>query len=179
MAKFSLIPYDKTTAPAIHINGELNQNDQSLFLSFSIKKGLPLIDLGSSTPNKERLVKLWEKTCFEFFLKNEHGEYVEFNFSPNFEWNCFYFPKKGDPLKEWELMSRPNTEILLSLDHYFIVVELRKELFPPGFFDQKTELKAGMTSVIKDKKGALSYWALTHSDSRPNFHHFDSFTMKV
>lgn len=175
MAKFSLVPFDEQSAPQISINVELNQNDESLFLSYSIKEGLSLIDLGNSTPNKERLLKLWEKTCFEFFLKNEKDEYVEFNFSPSFEWNCFYFKQKGDALKEWELMNRPETQILLSLDHYFIVVELRKELFPKGFFDKKTELSAAITSVIKDKKGKMSYWALAHADTRPNFHDFRSF----
>lgn len=175
MAKFSLIPFDTQSAPKISIDAELNQNDESLFLSFSIKEGLSLVDLGSPTPSKERVIKLWEKTCFEFFLKNAKGEYVEFNFSPNFEWNCFYFKQKGDALKEWELMNRPSTEILLSLDHYFLVAEIKKELFPAGFFDGTHDLSVGISSVIKDKKGTLSYWALSHHDTRPNFHDFRSF----
>lgn len=179
MAKFSLIPFEKQSAPPIKIDVELNQNDESLFVSFRINEGLPLIDLGSSTPKKERIVKLWEKTCFEFFLKNEKNSYVEFNFSPNFEWNCFYFEKKGDPLKEWERMDRPTTEILLSLNDYFLVAELRKELFPKGFFDQKSKLEIALTSVIKNKKGELSYWALAHADARPNFHDFRSFVSFV
>ncbi|MGZ3788543.1 MAG: hypothetical protein ACXVLQ_08480 [Bacteriovorax sp.] len=179
MAKFFLVPFDKHTAPDIKIEVELNNHSESLFLSFRIKEGLSLIDLGSSTPRKERTMQLWEKTCFEFFLKNEEGSYVEFNFSPNFEWNCFYFQKKGDAIKEWETMNRPATEILLSIDHYFLFVEMRKELFPKGFFDTSTQLQAGITSVIKDVKGGLSYWALTHKDTRPNFHQFDSFTITL
>jgi hypothetical protein len=175
MAKFSLIPFDKTNSPKTEVKVELNQNHDSVFLSFRIKDGLSFIDLGSSTPNKERVIKLWEKTCFEFFLKNSADEYVEFNFSPCFEWNCFYFKKTGDPLAEWEKMNRPETQILLSIDHFFLMVELKKELFPPGFFNQNTELSVGITSVLKNKSGQLSYWALAHSDTRPNFHDFRSF----
>lgn len=175
MAKFSLIPFDLKQAPATEILVELNQNAESLFMSYRIQKGLSLIDMGSATPHKERLIKLWEKTCFELFVKNENDSYVEFNFSPNFQWNCFYFQKKGDPLKEWERMNRPATEILLSLDHYFLVAEIRKELFPAGFFDKTHKLSVGISSVIKDKKGVLSYWALSHHDTRPNFHDFRSF----
>ncbi len=175
MAKFSLTPYNKATAPATEVLAELNQNEESVFISYRIQKGLPLVDLGSSTPHKERVLKLWEKTCFELFIKNEKDSYVEFNFSPNFEWNCFYFAKKGDPLEEWTRMNRPATEILLSLDHYFLFAEIRKELFPVGFFDGTHELRCGISSVIKGPNGVLSYWALSHHDTRPNFHDFRSF----
>lgn len=175
MAKFSLIPYEPQSAPATEVQIELNQTAESLFVSYRIQKGLSLLDLGSPTPHKERVMKLWEKTCFELFIKNESDSYVEFNFSPNFEWNCFYFAKKGDALTEWPRMNRPSTEILLSIDHYFLVAELRKELFPPGFFDGVHELSIGLSSVIKTKTGGLSYWALSHHDSRPNFHDFRSF----
>ena len=56
--------------------------------------------------------------------------------------------------------------------------EIKKEFFPKGFFDELSELSVGITSVIKEKSGSLSYWALNHSDTRPNFHHFDSFKYK-
>lgn len=178
MAKFSLTPFENQHCPKINITAELNQNAQSIFVSFSIKDQLKSIDLGNSTPNKVRLIKLWEKTCFELFIKNENSSYIEFNFSPNFEWNCFYFTKKGDPLKEWDKMQRPSTDILLSIDHFFIVAEIKKEYFPDGFFDQLNKLEAAITCVIKDRKDNLSYWALAHCDTRPNFHHFDSFKYK-
>jgi hypothetical protein len=179
MAKFALIPYDSLSAPQTEVQIELNVTAESLYVSYRIQRGLELIDLGSPTPHKERVMKLWEKTCFEFFIKNEKDSYVEFNFSPNFEWNCFYFPKKGEPLTEWTRMNRPSTEILLSMDHYFLVAEIRKELMPPGFFDETTlgerALSVGLSTVIKDKSGIISYWALSHHDTRPNFHDFRSF----
>lgn len=178
MAKFKLIPFDSNTAPAIELSAELNLNDECLFVSFRIDQGLSLVDLGSATPNKTRLIKLWEKTCFEMFIKNQNDQYIEFNFSPNFEWNCFYFNQKGDALVEYEKMVRPKTDILLSSADFFIVCEIRKEFFPKDFFDQKSQLSVGLTSVIKDRSGINSYWALAHADTRPNFHHFDSFKYK-
>lgn len=178
MANFSLIPFAKETAPNITIETEFNSSSESIFISFRIKKGVDLIDLGHPTPNKERLIKLWEKTCFECFIRNSADQYVEFNFSPNFEWNCFYFEKKGNPLTELSSMLRPETEILLSADHFFIFVDIKKEFFPKNFFDNNGQLSVGLTSVIKEKTGRLSYWALSHADSKPNFHHFDSFKYK-
>jgi hypothetical protein len=178
MPKFNLIPYAPESAPAIAIETEINQNAESLFISYRIREGAELIDLGNGSPNKKRLIKLWEKTCFELFIKNENDQYVEFNFSPTFEWNCFYFNKKGDPLKEWDQIIMPAIDILLSREHFFMFVDIKKEFLPKGFFNPDSELSAGITSVIKDQEGTISYWALSHADTRPNFHHFDSFKYK-
>ena len=182
MAKFSLVPFTIANAPKIIITAEFNQNSDSFFISFSIKNDLQSIDLGDSTPCKERIIKLWEKTCFELFIKNQNGAYLEFNFSPNFGWNCFFFNQKGEELKEWETMQMPSTDVLLSIDHFLLVAEIKKIYFPKTFFDRSNNvannLEAGITCVIKDKLGTLSYWALAHCDTRPNFHHFDSFKYK-
>ena len=176
MPKFSLIPYPNLPSVDIPIEAELNFNDESIFVSFRIQKNLAQVDLGNSTPHKARILKLWEKTCFELFIKNKSDQYIEFNFSPNFEWNCFYFNKQGDPLREWENMPRPESDILLSAEHFFMFVNIKKEFFPKGFFEKNRKLSAGITCVIKDKLGDISYWALAHTDmTRPNFHHFDSF----
>lgn len=178
MAKFTLIPFDPRAAPKILIETELNQNVDSLFISYRIRIGLDLIDCGNGTPKKERITGLWEKTCFELFIKNEIDQYVEFNFSPSFEWNCFYFDKSGDALKELGKMQAPVSDILFSEDHLLHFSVIKKDLFPDGFFDSVHSLNVGITAVIKEKTGALSYWALSHEDSRPNFHHFNSFKYK-
>lgn len=179
MAKYSLIPFNTATAPQTNITVELNQNAESLFVSYRIREGLDLIDLGNGTPKKERVIGLWEKTCFELFIKNQLGQYIEFNFSPTFEWNCFYFNKKGDALAEYQLMQMPVTDILLSEDHFLHFSVIKKEYLPKGFFDSQNELHAGITSVIKEKNGSMSYWALSHADSKPNFHDFRSFVRFV
>lgn len=178
MAKFSLIPFDLASAPEILILAELNMNSESLYISYRIRKNASLLDLGNGTPNKNRGSKLWEKTCFELFIKNKDNQYMEFNFAPNFEWNCFYFNQAGAPLLEWEQMQTPVIDILLSSEHFFMFVDLKKKYFPSGFFNIESELSVGISSVIKDKSGSLSYWALSHADIRPNFHHFDSFKYK-
>jgi hypothetical protein len=178
MNKFNLIPFNLDNAPKINIEVELNQNQDCLFISYRIREGVELINLGCGTPKKERATGLWENTCFELFLKNKTNQYIEFNFSPCFEWNCFYFNKKGDELKEWNKMQRPETDILLSQDHFLHFSVIKKNLFPDGFFDNEDKLDVGITTVIKSKSGQMSYWALSHNDIRPNFHHFDSFKYK-
>ena len=127
MPKFSLNPFTDLIDKKFNFTVEINQNDQAFFISYLITGDLTAINWGSLSPMKKRIIKLWEKTCFELFIKNERNEYIEFNFSPAFEWNCFYFKKPGDPLLEWEKMLRPNTDILLSLDKFFLFAEIKKE----------------------------------------------------
>lgn len=178
MAKFVLLPYDTNKHPKIEITSELNLSEDAVYISYKITGSLDELDLGDGTPVHERKIKLWEKTCFELFIKNSKDQYIEFNFSPVFEWNCFFFNKKGDPLSPWIKIDHIASDILLSKDIFHIIVEIKKDQFPPHFFDVKQDMSAGITSVIKNKLGHLSYWALSHEADRPNFHHFDSFKYK-
>ena len=179
MAKYNLISYDQVYAPAITIDCELNETQESIFISYKLQGELSHIDLGEGVPHHARVMKLWEKSCFELFIKNAEGNYIEFNFSPEFEWNCFYFTKKGDTLLEYFVMDQLKLDILLSLDVFHLIAELDKKKFPKLFFMNNSELKAGITCVIKEKNKKLSYWALSHHDTRPNFHDFKSFTANL
>lgn len=173
MAKFSLTPFEAALAPTISLDCELNQTHDSIFISYKLQGALGSLDLGTDTPKHARVMKLWEKTCFELFIKNVHDSYIEFNFSPEFEWNCFYFAKRGEALNEYPKMDLVKFDILLSLEVVHVIVEIDKKKFPDAFLTG--ELSIGISSVIKDKSAHLSYWALSHKDSRPNFHDFRSF----
>ncbi len=176
MAKFALIPFNPASAPAIEIHSELNTTEESVYISYKVTGDLSSLDLGSGRSLHNRVIKLWEKSCFELFIKDASDSYVEFNFSPEFEWNAFYFAKKGDALKEYEKVNQVKTDILLSQDVFHIIVEIEKNKFPENFFTG--ELSAGITSVVKEKNGNISYWALSHEDTKPNFHDFRSFRYK-
>lgn len=176
MAKFTLIPFTPIKNNSFELLAEVNQTSHAFFVSFLINGNLSNIDLDIPVPKKERVIKLWEKSCFEIFIKNSRDEYLEFNFSPRFEWNCFYFQKKGDVLTEWAQMQRPKTDILLSLEKFFLVAEININFFPDNFMT--SNMSIGISSVLKLKEEGLTYWALSHEDTRPNFHHFDSFKYK-
>jgi hypothetical protein len=42
-----------------------------------------------------------------------------------------------------------------------------------------TPLRLAITAVIEDSQGALSYWALAHPASRPDFHHHNGFVLEL
>ncbi|MBC7712702.1 MAG: hypothetical protein H7177_05160 [Rhizobacter sp.] len=176
MAKFALTPFDLTTAPDIRIDSELNTTSDAVFISFKLTGALSRVDLGKGIPQHSRVMNLWEKTCFELFIKNSEDHYLEFNFSPDFEWNCFHFEKKKSPPVPYKKMEMVIFDILFSNEVVHVIVELKKIMFPENFF--ATSMSAGITSVIKEKTGELSYWALSHKDTKPNFHQFESFKYK-
>ncbi|NOT77866.1 MAG: hypothetical protein HOP07_02545 [Bacteriovoracaceae bacterium] len=176
MAKFSLIPFDSRTQPDIMINCELTNTNETLFISYKMTGDLASINLGDGSSLHGRVIGLWNKTCFELFLKNKKDQYFEFNFSPTFEWNAFYFEKKGDPLTEYAAQDKIVINVLHSLENFTLIAEIDKRHMPKDFFT--SEISVGITSVIKDKKDSMSYWALSHADQKPNFHHFESFKCK-
>lgn len=181
MAKFSLVPFDKNSSPAQTIEVNLNQTESSIFISYKLTGDLSTLDLGDGTPKHKRRMKLWEKTCFELFLKHQsHDDYLEFNFSSVFEWNAFYFTKKGSPLCEYAELNNVKIDILRSSDVFQLIAEIDSAFLPKHFQREfsKGELTAGITNVLKEKNERLSYWALAHKDQKPNFHHFDSFICK-
>jgi len=176
MAKFTLLPFELKSAPTLKINTEFNHTDDSIFISYKCTGNLGAIDFGNNQANHQRIIGLWKQTCFELFIKNEKQQYIEFNFSPTFEWNAFYFEKKGMPLKEFDQIENMSIDILHSLEIFQLVAQVKKNQLPLGFL--KGAVHAGISAVIKNKNEKLSYWAIEHHDTKPNFHHFDSFKCK-
>lgn len=116
---------------------------------------------------------LWQQTCFEFFLQKE-GDlgYWEFNFSPASAWNIYRFesyrhpqpPKKSDDFLVQNIQ----------FDGEKLVIELKPQLsFEKGQF-----FKIGFSAVIESKDKTKSFWALTHSQEKPDFHWSESFSQK-
>jgi hypothetical protein len=177
MASFTLIPFKKTQLNNLVLSAHANLTDDSLYLSFILVGDLEKINLGEYHPEHKRLKNLWEKTCFEFFIKNNQNEYLEFNFAPNFAWNCFHFKEIRGPLAEFDKVQNPEIEILNSNEKFFLVAKIKQQELPANFL-KSSELNFSFNAVIKLKSGDNEFWALKHSDSKPNFHQFDSFIGK-
>jgi hypothetical protein len=120
---------------------------------------------------------LWQHTCFEVFVGfKDRPAYYEFNFSPSREWAAYAFRgyRDGGTIEDDELasvISIRRTSDALELN---AVVQLgRLPLHQPGIV-----IKLGLSAVIEDSDGKLSYWALSHPAEKPDFHHADSFAME-
>lgn len=117
---------------------------------------------------------LWKRTCFEAFLRPA-GErrYFECNFSPSSEWALYRFDdyragmRAVEPVQPPKILCR-RREGELDAD---VDVHLRSFGLPGS-----GELQVGVSAVIEDLDGALSYWALAHPEGKPDFHHEAGFT---
>lgn len=114
---------------------------------------------------------LWRHTCCEIFVARHGGAaYHEFNFSPSGEWAAYAFTRyrKGEPLTDAALNPRIETRKAagrLELDAWIAC--------DPG------AILLGLSAVIEERDGSLSYWALKHPPGKPDFHHPDAFALEL
>ncbi len=177
MTKHKLLPYKANNYPYNFNAGIVVQCD-SIELTYLITGDTSKIITSAISDNPQRIIGLWESTCFEFFIrKNDPKEYMEFNFSPSLDWNCFEFRNNIDQLTQWSFKGNFKINFDKSSNQIEMKVIIPKSVLFEEFKDLNN-LNYSLTAVLKSNDGKdedLSYWAITHKDERPNFHHPDSF----
>lgn len=114
---------------------------------------------------------LWRHTCCEIFVAHAGSPaYHEFNFSPSGEWAAYAFSsyRKGVPLGDEAL--NPRIEVRTATD--------RLELDALIGCDPGT-VAVGLSAVIEELDGSISYWALRHAPGKPDFHHSGAFALEL
>jgi hypothetical protein len=121
---------------------------------------------------------LWHHTCFEAFVRapSEAG-YCEFNFSPSTQWAAYQFGGYRSGRRATEGIDTPQIEVQ-SEPQSFI---LRASLDLRGLPDlvREASWQVGLSAVIEDAGGGMSYWALAHRPGKPDFHHADCFALEL
>ena len=59
-------------------------------------------------------------------------------------------------------------------DRLGLEAEISRDFLPPG-----NSLRLGLSAVVEDADGGLSYWALRHPPGKPDFHHTDAFALQL
>ena len=117
---------------------------------------------------------LWQHTCFEVFVMAEEGPgYREFHFSPSGEWAVFAFRGYRDG-GELEIELAPGIVVRRTTDRLELDAEIHQDFLPPG-----RPLMLGLSAVVENADGELSYWALRHPPGKPDFHHPDAFALQL
>ncbi len=171
--EYTLKPFKDVSHP-FSIQTRVALANKKLLLSFELEGDLETILIPGQKINPSRAIGLWNQTCFECFLKsNQDHQYIEFNFSPSHDWNCFHFLSLSDELKEWGQVKDIVIESKITSNTIVLMAKIDLKHLPSAL--QNThELKISTTAVISTDKG-LSYWAIKHMDDRPNFHHPESY----
>lgn len=128
-------------------------------------------------PDAGRADKLWAHTCFEAFVGlAESSAYLELNFSPSGEWAAYRFESYREGMQPALLAAAP----LLALARSEARLELQAEVRLSGTeLAGSHRLRLALSTVVEDREGRLSYWALRHAPGRPDFHHPDGFALAL
>jgi hypothetical protein len=123
-----------------------------------------------------RADRLWQHTCFEAFVATRRGpRYYEFNFSPSGEWAVYSFRsyRDGACLENNDL--EPRITLRRQANTLELNADIRLDRLPA--LAARGHLRLGLSAVIEDAEGRLSYWALRQPPGKPDFHDPDSFIL--
>ena len=172
---FTLTCHPQTPSQAVRkidvVVGEAKSG--SLMLTFCLVGDISGLTIPESR-SPRRADNLWRHTCFEaFVMEGEGPEYHEFNFSPSGEWAVYAFRgyRNGGGLEN-ELS--PGIVVHKTMDRLELGAEISQGLLPHG-----RPLRLGLSAIVEDVDGILSYWALRHPPGKPDFHHTDAFALQM
>ena len=121
---------------------------------------------------------LWRHSCFEAFLRTGPGTaYHEFNFAPSTLWAAYSFEGYREEMRVAQELEAPRIAVETRDGTYELRAALALDRLPELPVDAPWQL--GLSAVIEDSGGGISYWALAHPPGRPDFHHSDCFAMEL
>jgi hypothetical protein len=152
------------------IEVEVGRTGERLSLRYVLSGDLAEIVLPAAAASPERADELWRRTCFEAFVRPAGSEgYVELNFAPSTQWAAYRFDRYREGMRAAE--AAPAIEVVRGPDRLALTAAV--ELAAPGDWD------FGLSAVIEEAGGRISYWAAAHPPGRADFHHADCFALRL
>jgi len=162
---------------ALRVQADVTRPDPAVVsLRYLVTGDVQALSLPPPGP-PERTDGLWKSTCFEAFLAAEEGGYYEFNLAPSRRWAAYRFRAYREGVAFPEPLVTPPTASRTSGGQF----ELRATLYLEGLpgLAAAEPWRLGISAVLEEAGGALSYWALAHPPGKPDFHHPDSFALEL
>jgi len=166
---FRILPFSAN----IKLNAQVTVDKDALQVEFALTGDLNQIVIPFPSNSPVRIYDLWEHTCFEMFLKRKDvPSYIEFNFAPSGDWNCFYISSYRVNDGEYTPIKKQTIDVSLTEERLVLKSDVTLKLLPnfslKDFESKKIEI--GLSSVIEDKNNELNYYALIHKRTKPDFH---------
>ena len=158
------------------VQARLSKADGGLAITYTIEGELSRLCLPAQCA-PGRVDGLWQHTCFEAFISVKAARvYHELNFSPSGQWAAYAFEsyRDGAPLS---LDPPPKIKSRILGNRLELDTLIDRSCLPPT--TAETGFLFGLSAVIEEDDGVLSYWALRHPSARPDFHHPDSFILEL
>ena len=168
MPTYNLVPHpDFPPVAASGVQVDARREGDSLMLAYAVRGGERA--LWPAPACSTRADDLWRATCFELFLMFDDQEhYVEFNFSPSTCWAAYAFEGHREGRTPLEI-GAPRIERRSD----GVVVACDLSALPRG------DHQMGLSAVMEEEGGVLSYWALAHPPGAPDFHHAACFAARL
>jgi hypothetical protein len=125
-----------------------------------------------------RTDELWRHTCFEAFVRAlPSAAYYEFNFSPSTQWAAYRFGGYREAMTVASEIGAP----AIGLQSNAESCQLTATLALVGLASLPSDAiwRLGVSAVIEETGGSLSYWALAHPAGSADFHHSDCFAHEL
>jgi hypothetical protein len=168
---------DSTCRAVIAIEAEASRSGTGLALLYVVTGDIGALRL-PAMGRPGRADGLWRHTCFEAFLRPQAGEeYYEFNFAPSLQWAAYRFSGYRSGMRSAEEFRGLRIEIESDASR----LELHAEFALGALPDLPTDaaLRLGLSAIVEETTGAMSYWALAHPAGKPDFHHPDCFALEL
>ena len=148
--------------------------DGGLTLRYVVLGSVGSILLANPT-DPERSHHLWRHSCFEVFVKvpGDVG-YQEYNFAPSSHWAAYGFASRRAGIHNLDVIAAPLIDSLRNENEFRLTASLAKIGLP----DCKP-WQLGLSVIIEENSGALSFWALAHPLGVADFHHDDCFAITL
>ena len=131
----------------------------------------------AATGNARRSDGLWQHSCFEAFLRTDASDtYYEFNFAPSGDWAAYRFGGRRSDRVSPELPA-PRIEFRQFPDACELNAVIAIAALPE--LAGATPVHAGLSAVVEQRNGGLSWWALAHAGDKPDFHDPSTFVLRV
>jgi|KBSSwiStaDraftv2_1062776.scaffolds.fasta_scaffold04311_14 hypothetical protein len=145
----------------------------SLGLSYIVTGQMRSVRMPSAAANA-RSDGLWRHTCFEAFIRAAPDtEYYELNFSPSGQWAAYQFSSYRSGMRVADEITGVPIKMHASAEECVLQASLDPDRFTG--LPRHRSWRLGLSAVIEDTNGGISYWALAHPPGKPDFHHADGF----
>ena len=121
-----------------------------------------------------RTDELWRRTCFEAFVGAPHeAAYTEINLSPSGQWAAYRFDGYREGMAPLDPFEPPGIAVRRTDRSLEVSATLHLDALT------KSAWRLGLSAVIEETGGRISYWAAAHPAGRPDFHHRDGFALEL
>ena len=173
---FSLVPFPGRPAPEVQLAAVSRRQRAELLLCFLLRGAIGELVLPEPASAPARRDGLWQESCFELFLApGGEARYWEVNLSPAGHWNVYAFAGYRDGRRPEPGIESLSCTVVREAES----LALTAVLPTGGWLPAGEPLQLGLSAVLQERSGPLSYWALTHPAEQPDFHHRQGFTVTL